>query len=223
MQENYPYKLELHTHTSPISPCSAISGADLAKEVAAAGYHLLHVTDHLRIDTFNLSAEREAEIDRFLNGYYKAKEVGEKLGLTVLYGAELSLTMLNNEYLLFGMNREFFRALDNVFSLRPAELLSFAHTYGIVVVQAHPFRSYMVRTGPADVDGIEGYNLHPNHNSRNEQAMAYAKKYDLIATSGTDVHHPTHVGRGGIRSKVLPKTEAELATLIRSRDYQLIY
>lgn len=221
--EQYPYKLELHAHTHPISPCSRISGADLAKAVAAAGYHLLHVTEHLRVDTFRLSApDREAEIDRFLSGFYEAKKTGEALGLTVLYGAELSLPMLNNEYLLFGMNRAFFHALDKAFFLRPAEFTALAHEYGIVVVQAHPFRSHMVRTGPEDVDGVEGYNLHPNHNSRNELSMAYAEKYNLIATSGTDVHEPSHVGRGGIRAKVLPKTEAELAALIRSRDYQLI-
>ena len=66
-----------------------------------------------------------------------------------------------------------------------------------LLIQAHPFRNGMTEVPPEYLDGIETFNMHPNHNSRVAVAAKYAKKHHLIQTVGTDYHHPGHEGGVG--------------------------
>ena len=69
------------------------------------------------------------------------------------------------------------------------------------------------------VDGIESFNMHPNHNSVIGFAAAYARDNDLIVTAGTDFHHEGHHGLCAVRTKTLPKDSFEYADILRSKDY----
>lgn len=49
------------------------------------------------------------------------------------------------------------------------------------------------------LDGVEIYNAHPGHESNNEIAEAWAKKYShLRVTSGSDYHGKLNVHPGGL-------------------------
>ena len=44
--EFYPFRIELHTHTAPASPCSSFSAKALAEALAREGIHAAVLTNH---------------------------------------------------------------------------------------------------------------------------------------------------------------------------------
>ena len=91
-----------------------------------------------------------------------------------------------------------------------------------VFIQAHPFRNGMTEVDPALLDGMETFNMHPNHNARIGVAVRYASENGMkITTAGSDFHHPDcgHEGVGILRTKVLPKDSFHLAEILKSGDY----
>ena len=89
-----------------------------------------------------------------------------------------------------------------------------------MIVQAHPFRDNMTQMPPDQMDGIEAFNMHPNHNSRVAIAAQYARKENIpLITIGTDLHHAGHEGVSALRTKQIPQTNTELVALLRSKDY----
>jgi hypothetical protein len=87
----------------------------------------------------------------------------------------------------------------------------------------------MVVVNHEHLDGIETYNAHPWHNSRNylaelayrEQRKKHPEGRPFIATVGSDCHELTHEGSAGILTDVLPRSGAELATLLREQKYEI--
>ena len=91
-----------------------------------------------------------------------------------------------------------------------------------VFLQAHPFRDGMVLADPTILDGIEVFNLHPNHNSRVGIAALYAKENNFpVITAGSDFHHKDrkHEGVAALRARYLPEDSFGLASLLKSGDY----
>ena len=111
--------------------------------------------------------------------------------------------------------------LIGIYDIRE-ERCQLARENGILTIQAHPFRMGMVTTHPNEVDGIEVFNGHPGHNSNNDIAEAWAKKYGKIMTSGTDHHNPDHMPDGGILTDEPITSEKQLIEVLRSGNYDLI-
>jgi len=89
-----------------------------------------------------------------------------------------------------------------------------------VIVQAHPFRKNMELQDLRYLDGIETYNLHPNHNSKVSVAVKLAASHPhMIVTGGTDFHHANHQGMCATCVKKELKNSYELAEILKSRDY----
>lgn len=65
-------------------------------------------------------------------------------------------------------------------------------------MQAHPFRNGLKIVDPKHLDGIETYNGNPRHDSRNEIAKAWAQKFGMLETSGSDFHEREDFARGGV-------------------------
>ena len=93
---------------------------------------------------------------------------------------------------------------------------------GLLTIQAHPFRNGMTVTDPRRVDGIEVFNGHPGHNSRNDVAELWAKQAGVIMTSGTDHHNPDHLPDGGIITDAPVTSVTQLIDLLKSGEYTLI-
>lgn len=218
----YKFETELHAHTSPASSCSQIPPERMAEIYKDLGYDAVTVANHFVYEYQGLS--KSEMIGRFLGDFEKAEKRGQEIGIKVLLAAEIRFTENDNDYLIYGVNR---RMLEEIYDLLPYGVDNFRKVYKMpdsVFLQAHPFREGMEKVDPAILDGIEVFNMHPNHNSKVGLAAVYAKEQNLpIITSGSDFHHPDrgHEGVSAIRTKVLPKDTFELAEILKSGDYLL--
>ncbi len=213
----YPYRIELHAHTAPVSGCSEVSPTEMVEMYAALGFEAVAVTNHLQ---YRYDKEtKEAYIERYMAAYEEAKAAGEACGVRVYLGAEIRFTENNNDYLVFGIDRQ---QLLDMYDYLPRGLEYFRRHYpmpNVVFIQAHPMRDGNVRVDPALLDGVEVFNMHPNHNSRVGLASLFAQeKENMIVTAGSDFHHPNreHEGQGVIRAASLPEDTVALAELLKS-------
>ena len=63
--------------------------------------------------------------------------------------------------------------------------------------------------------------MHPNHNSRIGFAAKYAKSNNMIATCGSDFHHPGHECLCGILTKKELKTSYDVADVLKNGKYTM--
>lgn len=220
--EAYPFRIELHAHTSPASSCGRATPEQVIQAYKAVGFHAITIDNHFLYQ--GEGSVKKEYIDRFLDDYNRAKICGEELGLEVYLGAEIRFTENVNDYLVFGVNREL---LEEIYDLLPFGLKHFRQVFKMpesLLVQAHPRRNGMEEVDPSLLDGVEILNLHPNHNSRNGITSFVVKEQGFsIVTAGSDFHHPDqgHEGLASLRSAVLPSDSFELARVIREGNYLL--
>lgn len=214
----YKYKTELHLHTSPASGCSEIPPELAVENYAKLGYHSIVVCNHFYPGMRFVDNKKQC-IDAYLADYELAVEAGRKHGVNVILGCEIRFSENANDYLLFGIDREF---LNDAYDCLDMGIEKFSEEFrgdGRLLIQAHPFRNGMTEVPPEYLDGIESFNMHPNHNSRVAMASKYAKKHHLIETAGTDYHHPGHEGMAALLTKSEIKTSSDIVDVLRSRDY----
>ena len=231
--KDYPYKYEMHLHTSEGSKCAVNTGAEMARAHKDAGYTGIFVTNHAWGG--NTSVDRSLPfkewVRQFAVGYYDAREEGEKIGLQVFFGWEAGYQ--GTEFLVYGLSPEWLMEHSELWEADVEEQYKIVHDAGGLVMHAHPYREewYIpeIRLYPDFVDGVEIINathschLSKSHNNPvyDERAIEYARKHGLVTCAGSDVHS-TNVFGGGVcfRSKV--SSDAELINIIRGNgDYIL--
>ena len=76
----------------------------------------------------------------------------------------------------------------------------FAERNGLLIVQAHPFRGECLPASPENIDGVEVWNGHPGWFSPEQplKAEAFADKFGLIKTAGSDFHGGSCVAGTGL-------------------------
>ena len=221
------YKYELHAHTSECDLVAKLSGGALVRAYADQGYSGMVITDHyfsIFFDWFREELDGKSHkeiIDRWLRGYESARNEGEKIGFTVLPGAEVRIDGTINDYLVYGLEIEdLYRlpllnrmnSIDEVRDILPAQTC---------VVHAHPFRENMTVRDPGRFFGIEVHNGGTDA-FRNQLAKVWAEHYGKAMTSGSDCHGPWAVGKGGIITKNPIYTPTDLVQVLRGGNYQLI-
>ena len=222
-------RFELHAHTSECDLAAHASGAELVRIYHAAGYSGMVITDHYFSQFYNwfadeLKGKTHREImARRLKGYYEARNEGEKLGFTVLPGAEVRFDRSPygiNDFLVFGCDEEFFLTAPRLNELTDLAELNALLPEGACVVLAHPFRVKMTVMDPTPLFGIEAHNglTEP---FRNQMAEDYAGRFGKALTSGSDCHHPTHACKGGIETPQAIFTPKDLTDVLRSGEYRL--
>ncbi len=215
----YKMRIELHAHTYPASGCSDVSPTSMAEIYHNLGYDALVLTNH-----FQWKEERNAEeyLDAFFADYEETARRGAELGLRVYLGAEIRFTENRNDYLIYGVDRKMLR---EIYDLLPLGIEYFRKNYQMpnsLFIQAHPMRDKMELVDPALLDGVEVYNLHPNHNSRvGKAAVEFKKKGLTLITVGSDFHHADrgHDGLCALRAKSLPADSFGVTKLLQSGDY----
>ena len=182
------YLFDTHVHTSEVSFCGKVAGADMVKLYADAGYSGFVLTDHYNRYTMEHrnAFDDQARVETYMKGYRAAKEYGDSIGFDVLFGMELLLDGSNNEYLLYGMSEAFFCSHTEIFACDMTELRRLCDEQDILIVQSHPYRPGMTRGIPGFLDGVEAINGNPRHNSQNALTLQYAKQHGLLMTSGSD-------------------------------------
>ena len=221
------YKYELHAHTSECDLVAKLSGGELVRAYADQGYSGMVITDHyfsIFFDWFREELEGKSHkeiIDRWLRGYESARNEGEKIGFTVLPGAEVRIDGTINDYLVYGLEIEdLYRlpllnrmnSIDEVLDILPERTC---------VVHAHPFRENMTVRDPGRFFGIEVHNGGTDA-FRNQLAKVWAEHYGKAMTSGSDCHGPWAVGKGGIITENPIYTPTDLVQVLRGGNYQLI-
>ncbi len=219
LKKLYPYKIELHAHTSPASGCSQVEPDELVKAFAEAGYNGIAVTNHFFIDNDNFKP-KDVLTDMLKRDLELSMEAGEKYGVKIYSGAELRFSnQSDNDYLFYGFD---FDMLTEIYDYLDTDLETFVKgfkTDDMLLIQAHPFRNNMKLMPPDLLDAMEAFNVHPNHNGKVAVAAKYASEHGKIMTVGTDYHHTGHHGISATRTAVLPENTQELIKLIKNDDF----
>lgn len=221
------YKYELHAHTSNCDKVAHLSGAELVRAYAEQGYSGMVITDHCFSIFHDWYTDELAGMDhrqiveRWLQGYHSAREEGEKIGFTVLPGAEVRIDGTINDYLVYGLEEEDFYRLPLLNRMASIdEVMDILPDY-TCVVHAHPFRENMTVRDPGRFFGIEVHNGGTDA-FRNQLAKVWAEHYGKAMTSGSDCHGPWAVGKGGIITETPILTPTDLINTLQSGAYQLI-
>lgn len=221
------YKTEMHCHSSEVSNCATVGCADIARRYITAGYSTLVLTNHLSRYTyknkkFDISSMTwDEKIDYYIAGYNKFVEATAGR-MNVLLGVELRSNKDENDYLIYGVDEAFLRSMPKIMDTKVKEVADAVRDAGGLFFQAHPFRNEIRIIKPEILDGVEVYNGHVGHDSRNDIANLWAEKYNLIKTSGSDYHHDESVIGAGILTEEQVKSTTQLVSILKSGRYELI-
>ena len=214
----------MHCHSKSISQCARVSNEEIIEKFTEAGYTTLVLANHFTEGTQNnhgCQGDYQAFVTKFLNAYEDLKKDAEGK-LTVLLAMELRFNENSNDYLVFGIDERFLRENEDIFDLNPEKFSKIARENGLLFVQAHPFRNTMQVVRPDFLDGVEVYNGHKGHDSRNEIANMWADKFGLIKTSGTDFHYNYAPANAGIKTEYEIKDMTALIKTLKEGTYELI-
>ena len=228
------YKTELHCHTGDVSNCAEETAEYIVSRYLEAGYTSLVVTNHMSASTFHSPKYQkyleksgksdlwQTKIDFFMTGYENMISAA-KGRLHILLGMEFcSFISPPNDYLVYGVCEKWLRENDAIPEMKIKEMSQCVHQAGMMIFQAHPFRNDMRITDPKYLDGVEVYNGHIFHKSRNSIAQAWADFHHLKGTSGSDFHESRHGCCGGIVTEFPIETNEQLLAVLQSGSYELI-
>ena len=176
---------DLHMHTSWSHDCS-IDAAELLDHAEAEGLGAIAVTDH-----------------NVFGGALEAVELARDRELIVIPGEEVK-TDDQGEVIGLFLHEEIPRGMsfaETVAAIREQD--------GLVYVP-HPFDRMHAIPSPAtlhrhlaDIDVFEVYNARLLFEAYNDEALRFARKYDLLAGAGSDAHVLQGVGTGALRMRAL--------------------
>lgn len=194
------YKFDTHVHTCETSECGQVEARETVKLYKEAGYEGIVITDHYYEGFFQSLEELswDDKIDRYLRGYKNAVAEGTALGMIVILGIELRFTENPNDYLIYGITEAFLKENTDFYKMGLKKFKKLIENEDILIFQAHPYRPGMVPADPQDIHGVEVFNGNPRHNSRNSNALLFAKENGLMMSSGSDFHQTEDLARGGI-------------------------
>jgi len=222
------YRYETHLHTLEASACAKSWAVDYIPAYREAGYSGIIVTDHFFNGNTNIPAHLgwAERVRRFCSGYEHAKAAGEREGLAVFFGFEACF--IEDEYLIYGLDKEWL--LDNpaIMEWDQRTLFEEVDRLGGLMIQAHPFRersyNYALYLHPYAVHGVEVVNG-GNPVLFDQRARLYAEHYNLLMTSGTDIHETSMVGpdtRGMAFDYPLSSIEEFIEAVKENEHYTLL-
>ena len=215
--EKYKFKTELHMHTSPASSCGRVPPAEAVKRYKDIGYDSVVIVNHFFLQE-RFGGSKEKFMTAYLKDFDEACEAGAKLGINVILGCEIRFAECINDYLLYGIDREF---LFEAYEYLDKGIENFSKNFkggDMLILQAHPFRDGMTDFPSELLDGIETFNMHHGHNSRIAVAVKYAKEHNMITCAGSDFHDPGYEGLAAMLTKTKMTNSFEVADVLRKKD-----
>jgi len=209
------FLFDTHVHTAESSPCGVLTAEETVHAYHRLGFSGFCVMDHYCPD-YGYS-----KMDDILKGYRRAVKCGRKFGMDILLGVELRVRGALNDYLLIGLTEEMLYDNPRLCDYTLADVYDFTQEHGVLVFQAHPFRSSCTPAPPQFLDGMEVINGNPRHNSRNDRAVAYAKEHGLYVSAGSDCHQIEDAGRNGIITKERIRNLDQLKAALMSPETRL--
>ncbi len=191
------FRYETHMHTSKVSRCAHAAAQDMIRACQRQGYDGAIITDHFLQGNShaNISAPWPQRVSILMEGYRRAKAVGDEIGLAVFLGWEATLE--GHDLLTYGLDEDFLLANPDLSQLTCEAYCRRVHQAGGFVSQAHPYREafYVPRPGPIEpalLDAVEvfnGGNLLCGQAAANAQAHTFAQAQGLLFTAGSDAHN----------------------------------
>lgn len=223
------YIYDLHVHSSECSGCSSATAREMVRAYKEQGkFSGFVLTNHFRRSSEH--ADWEEHIQYYWKPYLEAKDEGEKLGFTVLFGLEQGYGYAQ-EVILYGIDIDFLRANEDIFDITPEELTKRVSDYGGFVSHAHPYRkrSYVpdvvVHMDMTVLQGIETYNA-GNSELADQKAEEKCKELGLIPTAGSDRHHLKEFETnpfGGLEFDFEIKTNEELVAALKGGKGKIVH
>jgi predicted metal-dependent phosphoesterase TrpH len=187
--------VDLHMHTSWSHDCS-IDAAELVDYAASEGLGAIAVTDH-----------------NIFGGALEAADYAAGTQLAVIRGEEVK-TDNQGEVIGLFLEREIPRGMsfgDTIAAIRDQ---------GGLVYLPHPFDRMHAIPDPrtlhrhlADIDVFEVYNARLLFEAYNDEALRFARKYNLTMGAGSDAHVLQGVGTGALRMRAFRDPEEFLISL----------
>jgi hypothetical protein len=186
---------DLHMHTSWSYDCT-VDPAELVDHAEAEGLGAIAITDH-----------------NAFGGALETLDEASGRNLIVIPGEEIK-TDNQGEVIGLFLEREIPRGLsfsDTIAAIREQN--------GLVYVP-HPFDRMHTIPDPAtlhrhlaDIDVLEVYNARLLFEAQNDEALRFARKYDLTMGAGSDAHVLQGVGTGALRMRAFGDPEEFMISL----------
>jgi predicted metal-dependent phosphoesterase TrpH len=187
--------VDLHTHTSWSHDCSVPAKAllDAAEVIGLGG---IAVTDH-----------------NVFGGAREAAELAHDRRLIVIPGEEMK-TKGQGEVIGLFLKEEIPRGLSF------ADTIAAIRTQGGLVFLPHPFDRRHAIPDPAtlhrhlaEIDVLEVYNARLLKETYNDEALRFARKYNLLQGAGSDAHVLPGLATGAVRMRAFRTPEEFLISL----------
>ena len=186
---------DLHMHTSWSFDC-AVDPQQLVDHAVAEGLGAIAVTDH-----------------NVFGGALETADAARGRDLVVIAGEEVK-TADQGEVIGLFLEREIPRGLSF------AETVEAIREQGGLVYVPHPFDRMHTIPEPrtlhrhlADIDVFEVYNARLLFDTQNDEALRFARKYDLTMGAGSDAHVLQGVGTGAVRMRAFHDPEEFMISL----------
>ena len=200
---------DLHLHTSWSHDC-AVDPADLIMYAEGSGLGAIAVTDH-----------------NALGGALETEELAREHDLIVIPGEEVK-TDGQGEVIGLFLKEEVPRGMSF------AETIAAIKEQSGLVYLPHPFDRLHSIPEPAtlrrhlgDIDVFEVYNARLLFEAYNDEALRFARKYNLTMGAGSDAHVLQGVGTGAVRMRAFDGPEEFLLSLrtaqVLRRPRSLVY
>ena len=178
-------KIDLHCH-SYYSPDGISSPAKLIKVALKKGLNGIALTDH---DT--------------TKGWKEATEVAKKLNAVLILGEEIKIK--KNGKTIGEILGYFLKKEINPKGKTIEEVIKEIKNQNGIAIIAHPFareKSFQdLEKYKNLVDGIEVFNAGSQTKRGNKKSLAFAQKYNLVMTAGSDAHSFIEVGNAYIETE----------------------
>lgn len=185
------FKYETHLHTSPVSRCARATVEQNLLFYKSLGYDGVFITNHFLDGNIQIdrSLPYEEQAAYFFSDYEQGVEIGEKLGIKVFAGVEI--TYGGTDFLIYGLDTQWYLQHPEILTMEKTEELTLMMESGALIIQAHPFREagYInhIRLFPRHVHGVEIINGCRSE-GENHMAKLYAEHYGLLPFAGSDNH-----------------------------------
>ena len=216
------YKYETHLHTFPVSRCAKAGIRESLAFYKQLGYDGVFVTNHFLDGNINIDKDLpyEEKLRFYVSDYEEGLQIGKELGIKVFFGVELSY--LGTDFLVYGLNKEWFLAHPEIMDMERSAELAFLMESGALVIQAHPYREagYIdhIRLFPRHVHGVEVVNA-AQPELPNTMAKIYAQQYGLIEFAGSDNHSAGNAkALAGVCTDTPIVNEQDFVTRVKNRQ-----
>jgi histidinol phosphatase-like PHP family hydrolase len=180
---------DMHAHTSGISECCLGDAETIIKVASENGIDGIVLTNHYQ-KSYLRNGDATELAKRYTEEYRMTKRFGEKYGVTVIYGMEVTMHRHDNSHLLvYGLPESFTEEFPEVYDMTQEELYTLVKSRGGLLIQAHPFRVCYYPLDPRFLDGYE-LSSHPLYGtSAYDDVTALVVKHGKLLTTGADYHH----------------------------------